>query len=93
MRARLPLVVDPSSLTMQTKSRYVCSRIDWICLARRSSAGSYVAMHTAMIGVIEARTVAGSSAISGYRGRGEQHVDRRPLVLTTASGSAIACGS
>ena len=83
MPARRPeprVGVDASSLTMQTKSRCVCSRIDRICLARRSSAGSYVAMQTAIVGVIGAGTVAGSSATSGYRGPGEQHVGRRPVV-------------
>ena len=57
--------VDASSLTMHAKSRCVCSRIDRICLARRSSAGSYVAIQTAMVGVIGAGTVAGSFATSG----------------------------
>ena len=59
-RRRARRGVDASSLTMQTKSRCVCSRIDRICLARRSSAGSYVAMQTAIVGVIGAGTVAGA---------------------------------
>ena len=68
--------VDASSLTMQTKSRCVCSRIDGS--AERSSAGSYVAMHTAIVG---------SSAPVPQPARSRPPAIVRPVSSTSVAGS------